>query len=423
MANSQADSTQFKRDLADPSAGLNSDLYRAIAPTISDASLVDLSKDEEAKINRLKEDVRKGLVGLEYMTGIKKNKGETFYDEHPVQALATDALSKAPLAGLGLAGGGMLLNSFRQKKNMDKVMPASMARSGNTPDKDLSNPRALLNPREGSVRGDIAKIYGNADSLERMQLIDRLSDVPHTAPESLSFNLAAVKQLEGKAQKKYLKTIGNLNNQLSRARDDKQANKITKQIAGEEKLHKERLQLIKEQKDKLLATAKSAKGHKYLEKHVNLHEALQRAKEKGGFTSPVGSGLKLPKSIAPDKNQALVDLVERLDLTKNHPGFDKELLLRSIEDYIDDPKEFKRFQERSLPKITSKQHQNSGIRRFLSRHKFPLAAGAATAVGGTGLYYLLKALQNQMYSKDKVNEWKKTLLKSRGDFDAANQIR
>jgi hypothetical protein len=35
------------------------------------------------------------------------------------------------------------------------------------------------------------------------------------------------------------------------------------------------------------------------------------------------------------------------------------------------------------------------------------------------MYALVKALQKQTHSKQKMNEWKKTLLQSRGDFDRA----
>jgi hypothetical protein len=51
-----------------------------------------------------------------------------------------------------------------------------------------------------------------------------------------------------------------------------------------------------------------------------------------------------------------------------------------------------------------------------------LMLGGAAALGGTGLYNLLKSMQNQAYPDNKVREWKKTLLKSRGDFAGAEQI-
>jgi hypothetical protein len=414
--------TNFKQDLANPEAGLNSDLYHALSPIVSRGPSGPSSREEQQKLDSLREDVRKGIVGLEYMAGLKKNKGETFYDEHPVQALTTDALGNASILGAGLTGGGMLLNSIRQKQNLDKVMPAAMARMGNTPDKDLSNPEALLNPREGTVRGDIAKIYGDPESSTRMQLIDRLSDVAPNDPNSLSSKLLSADTAEAKATRKHQKLLKQLNAQLLTAADDKEANKISKQIAGAEKLYEELRKNNAKAKGEVLAAARASQGDKYLKNHVNFHEALTRAKEKGGFSSPVGSGLNLPEFIAPDKHQGLVDLIENMQLTKAHPGFNRDLLLQSVSDYLDDPAELAKFERVSLPKIMSADHQGSGIRRFLSRNKFPIAAGAATAAGGAGLYYLLKAMQDKMYSKDKVKDWKKTLLKSKGDFDAANQI-
>jgi hypothetical protein len=420
-----SDSTQFQKDLSDPQAGLRSDLYRAISPMISSDSHEDLRGAEAGKINSLKEQVRKGLVGLEYMTGLKKNKGETFYDEHPVQAVATDVLGKSPALGLGLAGGGMLLNSIRQKQNLDKTMPASMSRMGNTPDKDSSHPDALLNPREGDVRGDISNIYGDSGSTERTELVDRMSGTPHTDPASLTSKLKQHKDKLDTLENLHKTELEKLQRRMAGAADDRAANKITKQIAALEGQHTKDKAIIEKELKEVSKAALKAPGHEHLKKQVNFHEALRRAKEKGGFKSPAGSNLPLPKflkGLTPDKHQAIVDLAERLNQTKAHPGFDQELMLRSVGDFLEDPKQLEEFRKHSLPKLTDVKHQGSGVKRFLSRHKLPLAAGAATAVGGTGLYYLLKALQNKMYSKDKTNEWKKTLLKSRGDFDSANQI-
>jgi hypothetical protein len=419
MAN---ENTQFKKDLANPSSGLNSDLYNAISPIISGIDSSSLSKEDQSKIDRLREDVRKGVVGLEYMTGLKKNKEESFYDEHPVQAVATDLLGKSPLLGLGLTGGGMLLNSVKQKQDLDKVMPAAMARAGNTPDKDLSNPRALLNPADGKIRGDISKIYGSEFSSPRMNILDRLSDITPGDPGSLSSAFEKLERLRIKQVDDYDLLNGQLQKKLMRAFDDKDANRITKQIAGAEKVYQENLKKIEQGRNELLALASETKGAKYLDKHVNFHEALSRAKEKGGFSSPLGAEWNLPEFIAPDKHQRIVDLLERMELTKEHPGFDRELVLQSVADHLDNPAELAKFEKYSLPKIMSPEHQKSGLRRFLSRHKLPLAAGAATAVGGTGLYYLIKALQDKMYSDKKINDWKKTILKSKGDFESANQL-
>lgn len=425
-----SDSTQFAKDLADPQAGLNSDLYSAISPMISADSQDDLRGGEAAKINKLKEQVRKGLVGLEYMVGNKKNTGETFYDEHPVQALATDALSKSPLVGLGLAGGGMLLNSIRQKQNLDKTIPASDARMGNSPAHDASHPAALLNPREGDVRGDIARIYGNADSQERMQLIDRLSGMKDTDPQSFTSRhtnaSSARKALEDPTtnEAKLLKQFQDRLNRIDpSAKDSKSTASVlnTKIQALSKDIDSKKSKASKELAD-LLASARQSEGHKHLESQVNFHEALRRAGEKGGFKGSAGSDLPLPDFLKADKHQGIVDLAEKLNNTKSHKGFDQDLMLKSVGEFLNDPEKLEQFKKHSLPKLTDLEHQGSGLRRFLSRHKTPLAIGGAAALGGTGLYHLVKAIQNQMYSKDKMNEWKKTLLKSKGDFDAANQI-
>jgi hypothetical protein len=68
-------------------------------------------------------------------------------------------------------------------------------------------------------------------------------------------------------------------------------------------------------------------------------------------------------------------------------------------------------------------HQGSGLSKAFRRVKGPLAVGGAAALGGAGLYRLLKSMQDQAYPQDKMKEWKKTLLQSRGDFEGADQVK
>lgn len=378
---------RFNQDLEDTSAGKNSDLYRAILPIISGNAEEQTHPDDASRVNALKEDVRKGLVGLEYMTGLKKNTGESFYDEHPAQAVATNLLGNYGKLGLGVGGAGLLANALRQHSNMKLTEPAKMSREGN-PSGDATHPRNLLQPSKGPARPDVARLFGDLEMNpeRRLGLLD-------------SF----VTQRGG---------------QSSLLSDFKNA-------------------ATPQEKRKILEQAALSEGHSGLEKYVDLHESLQKAKQKGGFKQYVGEKLHslkpgpvndLLKKLAPDSEQAVADLLEKYNITGAHTNFDEPLIRDIVREYkggkslTADP-QGQAFIDRTLKNIRDPKHQSSGVRRFLGRNKLPIAAGAAASLGSAGLYALIKAMQDKMYSKDKTNEWKKTLLQSRGDFDAAERIK
>ena len=377
---------KFKQDLADASAGKNSDLYRAILPIISSSEDQQSSPADADRINALKEDVRKGLVGLEYMTGLKKNTGESFYDEHPAQATATNLLGNYGKIGLGVGGAGLLTNALRQHSNMKLTEPAKMSREGNR-GVDATHPRNLLQPSKNPVRPDIARLFGDLEMNpeRRLGLLD-----------------AFVKQRGGDSN--LLEDYKNAATSFD--------------------------------KKKILERAALSEGHSGLEKYVDLHESLQRAKQKGGFKKYVGEKLQglpsggvndLLKKLAPNSEQAVADLLQKYNITGAQPNFDESLIRDIVKEYrggkslTADP-QGQAFIEKTLKDIRNPKYQASGLKRFLGRNKLPIAAGAAATAGSAGLYALIKAIQDKMYSKDKVNEWKKTLLQSRGDFEAADKL-
>jgi hypothetical protein len=190
----------------------------------------------------------------------------------------------------------------------------------------------------------------------------------------------------------------------------------------------------------LLNEAKNSSGASAMGQYADLHESLQRAKQQGGLKGYIGEWLhkykgknavldKIIELLAPGKYQAVGDIAEKYNIHGAHPHFDEELLKNILKElrgggdfsFAEDPAG-RAFVDSTLKDLHSAGRQGLGIARFLGRNKLPLAAGAAVAAGGAGLYQLVKAIQNQVYSKDKANEWKRTLLQSRGDFDAAKQI-
>jgi hypothetical protein len=377
--------SNFSRDLANPEAGLDSDLYQAVAPIIGRDLPAGLSPEELAKEQLLREQVRKGLVGLEYMTGLKKNTGKTYYDEHPVSAVTSDLLGNSGKLGLGIATLGTAKNLRNQYKNFKMTRPSEEARKGNY-GVDPAHPRNLLNPKEGPVRSDIARVFGDfaTDPETRLTLIDELNN-------------------SGGHPSNYVEEYNKL---ISEGKDPK----------------------------KLFVEANKSSGAAMLEDYATFHESAQRTKSSGGFKKYYGEDAHIApgagtasegtvnkfvrQHLAPSHMQGFTDLAEISNLTSSNPQYNRGILKRIAEEFSPGVGA-KAFSETGLKYLEDTSLRNSGFRRFLNRAKLPAAAGAAVALGGTGLYALVKAIQNQTHSKQKMNDWKKTLLQSRGDFDRA----
>lgn len=428
---------RFKQDLADPNAGTNSDLYNTIAPMISPDVDENTSEADASRINDLQKQVREGLVGLEYATGLKSNTGETFYDKHPVQAVATDVSKNALPVGLGVAGVGIGSNLLKQWKNMKMTEPDSMSRKEN-PLGDSTNPSRLLDPTTGAPREDIARMFGDFENNpeKRLELIDRLNKQDKAHPTSYTSRHENLKTVRNKAVSQYESHMQDLMDQLEYS-SPAETKKIEAQLRALKEQHASVLGDLDKIKKKIFTEARSSGGASALPGYVDVHESLQRAKSKGGLKGYHGEGLHsgeegllqdLFKHVAPGSHEAIGDLLEKRKITGAHPHFDENLIKDIVREYRGggdfsslDPKG-KAFVETTLKRLHDPKHQASGLRKLLSRVKTPLAAGAATSVGLMGLHQLLKAIQNQGYSSDQIKDWKKTLLQSRGDFDAANQI-
>lgn len=388
-------SSQFKKDLENPGAGTSSDLYNAISPLISNPDNAPKNKADARRISDLQENVRKGLVGLEYMTGLKRNEGETFYDEHPVQAVATDVASKAVPIGAAVAGGGILSDMLRQWSNLKKTQQASDSREGN-PKQNPTNSAQLADP-DKRARPDISKVFGDySDNVgKRLDVLDRLNR--SSGP--------------GGFQDQYTKILGDPS--------------LTPKMREAE---------IKQ----LIQSAKNSGAATALNSYIDVHQSLEHAKTKGGLKGARGESLHslkgkgrlgdLLSKLAPGAYSEIGDLFEKKKLTGANPFFDEELV-KDITSYNKGGLGFdasnpqgKAFEDTTLARLKDKKFQASGLRKALHKYKLPLAAGGATAAGLAGLYGLLKLIQNQSYSNEKRKDWKKTLLKSRGEFEEADKI-
>ena len=413
----EAATNQFRQDVADPSAGTKSDLFRTIEPMISSEGDAQLKGHDAARVNNLKDQVRKGMVGLEYITGLKKNTGETFYDEHPVEAVTTDALKHAPGIGAGLAGMGVLENYRRQKKNLNMTEPAQMARAGNP--LDTTNPANLLDPSKEPSRADISRLFGDteANPEKRLALLDRLNKGAPGDTGGFSSKFKTLGEAHGEASAAHTAKMEQLQRSLETSGHPDEVRKIKALMDSQTQSHTKQVEHLDKLKKKLLAEAKHSEGNAGLQKYVNLHESLRRAREKGGLKGLIGEGAGGLGGIS--------DLLEKYHITGAHPHYDEGLLKSIISEYAGphvSASEFPELMQKILQHTGDLTHQGSGLSKALKRVKGPLMLGGAAAAGGTGLYHLIKSIQDQSYSKDKSNEWKRTLLQSRGDFEGAKQI-
>jgi hypothetical protein len=323
-------------------------------------------------------------------------------------------------------------------KNMDFTEPASMSRLGN-PDKDMSNPKNLLNPEKGRPREDISRLFGDLGSNpeHRLARIDALNNTASTSQEHLGNRYRDLTRYKELFDDNYNWARNRLRKAMATRRgqtDQNVTRNLAERIKALDQNYSHGQAKYDEELKRLLGDAYSSKGATELQKYVNFHESLQRAKDKGGLKKYIGEGLykykgkhswsdKLIDLLAPSPDQAIADLLEKHQLTGAHNHLDKELIKQILADYHGNDEKIKPFVAKTLEELANPKRQSSGLGKTLSRIKTPLAAGAGIAAGGAGMYALVKALQNQVYSKDKTKEWKRTLLKSRGEFDRAEHIK
>lgn len=400
--------SQFKQDLDNPEAGLDSDFYSAISPIISSESDNSLTGADSARVRDLKEQVRKGIVGMQYATGSKHNSGETFYDEHPVQAAATDLLGKSVPIGVAVGGGLAAHNVAKQIRNMHKTEPGGMSRDQNS--KDPFSPGRLL--KDPSGRPDVTRLFGDLENNPELRL--SIYDKLNGGGSSFTQQHRAHKQMKDELTAKHNQQISELQSQIQA--NPKEVQKINSMMKAHSEAHSRDLAKLDAASKELFAQAERSPGAAHLEKYVNLHESLRAAKEKGGLSSMHGEGFK--------HLGGAKDLLERRHITGAHGGFNEELIQNILRNHTGSnalDSEWQRFASGPLAEIADPSHQASSLRKIMSRMKGPAIAGGLTAAGGYGLYKLLKMMQEQNYSSDKINNWKKTLLQSQGDFDRAKK--
>jgi len=416
--------TNFQKDLANPESGAGSELYRAVQPFTDVESYGEPSTPHEAqKLNKLKQDVRRGVVGLEYLTGLKNNEVETFYDAHPVQALTSDALGSSGKLGLTAALGIPAGNIFRQYKNLKETENAYHSRR----DDPLQKAEARLYPtpkKDGSpgiIDEDIMRLFGSSELrgnnheslLRRLKVLDQVSGAQtgHSHSKHIAKYLKAIKSAKGAESREA--ALRSFYAELDKLR----GTQASKNLRAYVDLHKD-LSSLKEKGYSLKGDILGGLGD-------SIHEAV------GDFKNNVTSKSKrlgaLIDSAIPSSNQGLEDLIRKRILDVNPNSYNEELVKQILADthnidFIGNSPEAKKMESNLFSSLRN-EHTGKPLNRLIRRLGPSVALGAGVAGAGMGIHKLLSLLQSKAYGDEKIKEWKKNSLKAKGEFEKAERIK
>jgi hypothetical protein len=430
--------SSFQKDLVTPGAGTDSELYRAISPLIELDRLPEAkTKFDQERLEKLKNDLRQGTLGLEYLTGLKNNKVETFFDAHPVQATVSNVLDNSGRIGLGVAAGGPMISALRQWKNLRRENafhsrrkdPAQEAGQRLTPTTAEGKPK-------GTIDEDILRMFGDGRPQNETEF-----------------------KVTGDGKQRPIRTddIQNIDALKRRAQVlDYVAGSSGKPPSQNFQAELENILKIEDPKQRLVATkmfmekTRGTKAYGNLKHFVDLHTDLQGLRDsgglKGGFGSPIGDRLfasdkfnnllnKLPvglqaaaKSVIPHSQQGVEDMIRKRILMSPGVPQGEPMVQDIIEDVyganVRNPqtrqdKVFRNAVLGATGSINNQQRHNRLLRTFGG----PALMGAGIAGAGLGLNEVLKLIQSKVYGKDKIKEWKRNALKAKGEFEEAERIK
>lgn len=429
--------SSFQKDLVTPGAGTDSELYRAIAPLIDLNRLPEgKTKFDQDRLEKLKNDLRQGTLGLEYLTGLKNNKVETFFDAHPIQATVSNVLDNSGRIGLGVAAGGPMISALRKWKNLRRENAFHARRKD--PAQEAGQRLTPVGP-DGKARPideDTLRVFGEGrpqhetefkitgDGKERPVKTDNIQNI-----DALKRRAQVLDYVTGPQGKPVTQNLSAELDAILKIEDPKQ-----RAVAAKMFMEKTR----------------GSKAYGNLKHFSDLHTDLQALRDsgglKGGFGSSIGDKLfasdkfnnlinKLPvglqasvKSLIPHSQQGVEDLIRKRILMSPGVPTGEPMLKDIIEDIyggsIGNPqsnrdKVFRNAVFGATGAIDNQQRHN----RFLRMFGGPALMGAGIAGAGLGLNEVLKLIQSKVYGKDKINEWKRNALKAKGEFEEAGRIK
>jgi hypothetical protein len=281
-----------------------------------------------------------------------------YREKHPMEALSTDALGKAPILGAGLGLGGLALNQRNKGANSQLWARALMSRE-NDPKNNTHPDRALFGK---DVAPDVSRHFGGFS--ERGGGKD--------GPKAL----VPDKQRDATTRRF-----------LSRFNGDEPA---ARQAMTEHYNFSKALQDAK------------AKGSGLLKEHAG----------QGGVRGFIAD------HIAPNELEHLHDVARRTGLGSNA---DKELLKSILTEHMGSEASTSAHGAGLIQNFIKNQNspQFHASSPFWRKNKLPLAVGAGIAAGGYGLHKMMKLVQNLRHSPEQIKEWQRNGLKERGQFGEA----
>ena len=400
--------TPFQTELDTPGAGTDSELYRAISPLLDLHNLPEGKNSfDRTRLDKLKEDLRRGTVGLEYLTGLKNNKAETFYDTHPAQAVASNALASAGTAGAATAAGLPLLNLIRQRKGLKDLQKDYMTRSG-SPEQRMAGKLSPIDSSTGNPRpvvdDDVLRVFGDTGGGDMDAIKKRLE------------TLDQISASKGRGEKHYTKELEKILNETSPEARAAKLSPFLKGLRGTEE-HGELGQYAELQKDL------STHGHKLKAPiGAGIGDKLwgsELGSRINNLPAPVSN---LAHAFIPSSYTPHQELIDRR-ITSKFPNHEPSanLINKIVGEGANE--EQKTLMNNTLGHHLSNPHSRMTYTKLL-KHLGPGALiGGGVAAGGLGLHQVVKALQNQVYGKEKIKDWKRNTLRSRGEFDEAKRIK
>jgi len=441
------DDNNFSRDISSVDGSNPSELYKSVAPMVDGAEFHGLKGYDREKIDRLKEQLQKGMVGLEYLTGLKKNKAETFYDAHPVQAVATDAAKYAPIAGLGLSAAMLAKDHLTVRSQRKKDQAAIPSISDDPKGGGRKAYDAEIGGEDRQAKRFFGSGYGDPSTEDaairrRIEHLDTLTSKSDPSAPKISdkYNAASAVTKEHQGAIDGLKRLEQEASAAGHGFDSK-THKLKVDLATGRRTAAEeaRIKAIKS----VMSDMNDLPAARTIEKMQGMHKVLRT---NGGLDKGklLGEDLQLStwlpewfkKYFLPGyRTSRLAGMASGALLETDSKNFDKHTSRNMLADVGGlDPKntnlasvEGRKLEalDRGVIDPLSRSAERGGLStgsRVLNRLKFPVAMGAGVAAGGIGLHHLLKALQSQMYGKDQMNEWKRNLLKSRSQFEEAEKV-
>lgn len=417
------------------------------------------------KMKYLTENIGKGVTGLEYLTGLKKNKVNTFHDEHPVQSTIRDLLNKSPYLGAGIAASGIGVNAMREHHNLNtyKKIEDNVKDPNNSevvrslhgehplPDDvaeifgDLkSNNPDFVNNRVERLDSNARTMAGHNNQPEPESLLDLLDQVRGKQQAAQNFDpkqtpeySAAVRKAQGlKAKQTEFSTLrhsetmrkGLANrpnyshftpNELKGFFGDQHAaagrelGDLERKISNPDQLTGNRRQQLSQEATEgmqgLMSKATSSPGNRVLDSHMKLYN-LAREAEKHEFKSPLFSGGGDDEALSQLFGSHLRD-----SLGHDNPVFDRKIL-RKIFEKTRGAKGQGAVDSLMNRTLDIAQKPRSRMSDMMRIGKAPLMAGAAVGAGGFGLGQIMKMIQSKVYGPEKMKEWTNNLHASKGDF-------